>query len=231
MGIPSITTNLSGFGCFMQDLIEHPEDEGCYIIDRRMQSVEDSVNQLTDNMFTFSQKTRRQRINQRNRVERLSPLLDWKNLGIEYSKARQLALRRAYPDAFYGTDGEDIYADPFGDVDYFGGGVERMKPGSMPASPRLRGMATPGDMGTLTEDMQSLNTSDYRGHNWPGSHVDEEDSYPFPLVMKVRSRSGSVMSGASTPGGGAFKSLSEGDLMKADAALSQVNGTTNGHRK
>lgn len=44
--------------------------------------------------------------------------------------------------------------------------------------------------------------------------------------MKVRSRSGSVMSGASTPGGGAFKSLSEGDLKKADAALSlsQTNG-------
>jgi len=46
-----------------------------------------------------------------------------------------------------------------------------------------------------------------------------------PLVMKVRSRSGSVISGASTPGGGAFKSLSEGDLKKADAALSQVNAT------
>jgi glycogen(starch) synthase len=107
MGIPSITTNLSGFGCFMQDLIERPQDEGCYIIDRRMQSVEDSVNQLTENMYTFCAKTRRQRINQRNRVERLSPLLDWKNLGIEYSNA----------------------------------------------SPRLRGMATPGDMGTLTEEV------------------------------------------------------------------------------
>jgi len=47
--------------------------------------------------------------------------------------------------------------------------------------------------------------------------------------MKVRSRSGSVMSGTSTPGGGAFRSLSEGDLLKADAALSQVNGTPNGH--
>jgi len=32
------------------------------------------------------------------------------------------------------------------------------------------------------------------------------------------------MSGASTPGGGPFKSLSEGDLIKADAALSKVNG-------
>src|SRR5215471_11308200 len=150
MGIPSVTTNLSGFGCFMQDLIERPQDEGCYIVDRRMQSVEDSVNQLTDHMFTFCTKTRRQRINQRNRVERLSPLLDWKNLGIEYSKARQLALRRAYPDAFYGVgdvrDGEEP-------DNYFGRGVERIVPTSMPTSPRLRGIATPGDLGTLTEEV------------------------------------------------------------------------------
>ncbi|KAK0447466.1 glycogen synthase [Desarmillaria tabescens] len=216
MGIPSITTNLSGFGCFMQDLIERPEDEGCYIVDRRSQSVEDSVNQLTDHMFTFCNKSRRQRINQRNRVERLSPLLDWKNLGIEYSKSRQLGLRRAYPDAFYG---EGELED---DDDYFGGGVGRMPPLSVPASPRLRGTATPGDIGTLTEEMQRLETSDYRGQAWPGG-VDEDDSYPFPLVMKVRSRSGSVMSGASTPGGSTFRSLSEGDLKKADAALNQVS--------
>ncbi|TDL23377.1 glycogen synthase [Rickenella mellea] len=214
MGIPSITTNLSGFGSFMQDLIEEPQDEGCYIIDRRMQSIEESVNQLTDSMFTFCQKTRRQRINQRNRVERLSPLLDWKNLGIEYSKARQLALRRAYPDSF--TDDED-------DFEFMG--VER-PPFSVPGSPKFRtGMATPGDIGTLTEEMQALGTSDYRGQVWPSSKEEEDEGYPFPLVMKVRSRASSVMSGASTPGGGAYKSLSERDLQKADAALSHVNQT------
>ncbi len=60
-----------------------------YIVDRRMKSVEDSVNQLTDQMVSFCQKTRRQRINQRNRTERLSDLLDWKRLGLEYAKARQ----------------------------------------------------------------------------------------------------------------------------------------------
>ena len=147
MGIPSITTNLSGFGCFMQDLIERPQDEGCYIVDRRSQSVEDSVNQLTDSMFQFASKTRRQRINQRNRVERLSPLLDWKNLGIEYSKARQLALRRAYPDAFYGAGAEG---------EEFDFGMERMIPNSVPPSPRYRmsGIATPGDLGTLTEEVR-----------------------------------------------------------------------------
>lgn len=78
MGVPSITTNLSGFGCYMDELIENSQDYGIYIVDRRMKSVEDSVTQLTDQMVSFCQKTRRQRINQRNRTERLSDLLDWK---------------------------------------------------------------------------------------------------------------------------------------------------------
>jgi glycogen synthase len=113
-------------------------------VDRRSQSIEDAVNQLTDYMTTFCQKTRRQRINQRNRVERLSPLLDWKNLGIEYAKARQLSLRRAYPDLF--QDGElDMSSD-----------FEKMAL-SVPGSPRYRkGTMTPGDIGTLTEEVSPV---------------------------------------------------------------------------
>lgn len=124
-----------------------------------MQSVEESANSLTNFMFAFSSKTRRQRINQRNRVERLSPLLDWKNLGIEYSKSRQLALRRAYPDAFLNANG-----DVDEDGDWFEASIQRFFP-SAPASPRLRmtGIATPGDMGTLTEEV-----------SWPAGECERE---------------------------------------------------------
>lgn len=94
MGVPSITTNLSGFGCYMEELIENASDYGIYIVDRRMKGVDDSVNQLCEYMYDFTIKSRRQRINQRNRTERLSDLLDWKRMGMEYVKARQLALRR-----------------------------------------------------------------------------------------------------------------------------------------
>lgn len=94
MGVPSITTNLSGFGCYMEELIENATDYGIYIVDRRMKSVDESVDQLADFMFDFTCKSKRQRINQRNRTERLSDLLDWKRMGMEYVKARQLALRR-----------------------------------------------------------------------------------------------------------------------------------------
>ncbi|CDH52238.1 glycogen synthase [Lichtheimia corymbifera JMRC:FSU:9682] len=130
MGVPSVTTNLSGFGCFMDENIENCEDYGIYIVDRRLKSIEESIQQLCDFMFRFCQKTRRQRINQRNRTERLSDLLDWKRMGLEYMKARQLALRRVYPDSFLDDDEdeEDIMPIP----------MKIPKPLSAPASPRLR---------------------------------------------------------------------------------------------
>lgn len=93
-------------------------------------------------MFQFCQKTRRQRINQRNRTERLSDLLDWKSLGLEYAKARQLSLRRAYPDSFEEED----------EFDFESGSGRARALMSVPGSPRfLSGMMTPGDLGTLTE--------------------------------------------------------------------------------
>jgi glycogen(starch) synthase len=98
MGVPSITTNLSGFGCFMNETISHTSDYGVYIVDRRMKSVEESCEQLTGYMYDFCGKTRRQRINQRNRTERLSDLLDWKRMGLEYVKARWVAIRRRWPE-------------------------------------------------------------------------------------------------------------------------------------
>ncbi|OZJ05244.1 hypothetical protein BZG36_02309 [Bifiguratus adelaidae] len=160
MGIPSITTNLSGFGCFMDENIENSEDYGIYIVDRRMKSVDESVNQLADQMFKFCQKSRRQRINQRNRTERLSDLLDWKRMGLEYVKARQLALRRAYPDSFDDDVQNDIDASP----------VKIPKPLSVPGSPRVR---------TSLANM-SLNDTDGTNGN------EDEDEYPFPVIVRRR---------------------------------------------
>ncbi|XP_011496033.1 PREDICTED: glycogen [starch] synthase isoform X2 [Ceratosolen solmsi marchali] len=98
MGIPSITTNLSGFGCFMQEHVADPMSYGIYIVDRRFISLEESVQQLAQYMFDFSRLTRRQRIIQRNRTERLSDLLDWRNLGIYYQHARVRSLIKVYPE-------------------------------------------------------------------------------------------------------------------------------------
>lgn len=88
MGIPSVTTNLSGFGCFMQEHIADPKSYGIYIVDRRHIGLENTIQQLAQYMYDFSKLNRRQRIIQRNRTERLSDLLDWRNLGIVRTNSR-----------------------------------------------------------------------------------------------------------------------------------------------
>lgn len=153
MGVPSITTNLSGFGCYMEELIENASDYGIYIVDRRMKGIDDSVNQLTSFMYDFTSKSKRQRINQRNRTERLSDLLDWKRMGMEYVKARQLALRRAYPSSF------DDVLDEEGIFDASEPKLSR--PLSVPGSPRRSGVMTPGDFASLQEGREGLSTEDY----------------------------------------------------------------------
>jgi glycogen(starch) synthase len=176
MGVPSITTNLSGFGCYMEDLIENTSDYGIYIVDRRMKGVDESINQLTEYMFDFCQKTRRQRINQRNRTERLSDLLDWKRMGLEYIKARQLSLKRAYPDKFKNG------ANPFNNQS-----LKLTRPLSVPGSPRGKlGIMTPGDLGSLQEAQETLNTEDYIGFKLGEGGAEEEDE-AYPLTLRGES--------------------------------------------
>lgn len=169
MGVPSITTNLSGFGGYMEDLIENSSDYGIYIVDRRMKSVDESIDQLTHQMFEFTKKTRRQRINQRNRTERLSDLLDWKRMGLEYVKARNLALRRAYPNLFEnGAQGSD-----------FDSKIKISRPLSVPGSPRDRNnIMTPGDLGSLQDAAL--------GDDYFHLQGDEEDEgrYGYPLTLR-----------------------------------------------
>ena len=184
MGIPSITTNLSGFGAYMEDLIEQDQakDYGIYIVDRRFKNADESVEQLVDYMESFVKKTRRQRINQRNRTERLCDLLDWKRMGLEYAKARQLALRRAYPDLFKAMVGEEI-SDA--NMNTLAGGkkIKISRPLSVPGSPRdpraesvgSTVLMTPGDLGTL----QDANNADDYFHLSMGVEDEEEDEVNY----------------------------------------------------
>lgn len=73
---------VTGFGCFMAEHVADPTSYGIYIVDRRNIGLEESVTQLAKDMFDFTRLNRRQRIIQRNRTERLSDLLDWRNLGV-----------------------------------------------------------------------------------------------------------------------------------------------------
>jgi len=94
LGLPAVTTDLSGFGAYVQQHIPEHEEEGIYVLNRRTQSFDQSVNDLVENLLAFVQMSQRQRIEMRNCVERLSEMFDWSVLIDYYNEAHDMALSR-----------------------------------------------------------------------------------------------------------------------------------------
>ncbi len=94
LGVPTVTTDLSGFGAYVQQNVAEHQDQGIYVLNRRTHSFEDATNELADHLATFVQLGRRQRVELRNRVERLGEMFDWSALIVNYNEAHDLALTR-----------------------------------------------------------------------------------------------------------------------------------------
>jgi glycogen synthase len=93
-GIPTVTSDLSGFGDFMQQLMTDHENVGIYVLNRRKLTFDQAADELADILFKFVTLSRRERIMQRNRVENISDVFDWTNLRAYYDTAHDLALKK-----------------------------------------------------------------------------------------------------------------------------------------
>ncbi|MFN3784172.1 MAG: glycogen/starch synthase [Spirosomataceae bacterium] len=93
-GIPTVTSDLSGFGDFMMQLMRDFENVGVYVVNRKDKNFDQAADQLADILFKFVTLNRRDRIMQRNRVENISDVFDWTNLRSYYDTAHDLALKR-----------------------------------------------------------------------------------------------------------------------------------------
>lgn len=97
LGIPAVTTDLSGFGAYVQKHVELAAMQGIMVVRRRGRGFDAVADDLTDHLLNFCRMNRRQRIDQRNRVERLSEMFDWNTLVRHYHDAHDLALTRGMP--------------------------------------------------------------------------------------------------------------------------------------
>jgi glycogen synthase len=93
-GVPTVTSDLSGFGDYMMQLMRDHDEWGVYVVDRATQNFEQAADQLSEMLFKFVKSSRRDRIMQRNRVESISEVFDWKNLRSYYDTAHDLAIKR-----------------------------------------------------------------------------------------------------------------------------------------
>jgi glycogen(starch) synthase len=92
-GVPSITSDLSGFGDYILNHLPEHDEYGLHVIERGKRTFDWSANQLMETMYAFLNQTRRERIMQRNNVENNSSIFDWSNLIKHYQEAYKLALK------------------------------------------------------------------------------------------------------------------------------------------
>ena len=95
LGVPAVTSDLAGFGTYLQEHVPDYADHGLGLVHRRGRSDEQAIDELTAHLLAFVPTDRRERIAMRNRVESLSERFDWRNLGRHYHEAHAMALARA----------------------------------------------------------------------------------------------------------------------------------------
>jgi glycogen synthase len=94
MGVPAVTSDLAGFGRYVED--HHPDHDqwGLTVLPRRRRSYHESASDLASRLLAFCKLDRRQRIAIRNEVDRHSWDFDWSKLASAYHRAHDLAIDR-----------------------------------------------------------------------------------------------------------------------------------------
>ncbi len=93
-GVPTVTSDLSGFGDYMMQIMRDYEQWGVSVVNRKSQNYQESAEQLANLLFKFVQQSQRDRIMQRNRVESIADTFDWSNLRGYYDTAHELAVMK-----------------------------------------------------------------------------------------------------------------------------------------
>jgi glycogen(starch) synthase len=94
MGVPAITSDLAGFGRYVQETLPDCEGKGMTVLRRRGRPFHEAAAELARQLLEFCKLDRRGRINLRNDVERHSWEFDWSKLGKAYDWAHDLAMAR-----------------------------------------------------------------------------------------------------------------------------------------
>jgi glycogen(starch) synthase len=86
-GIPSITSDLSGFGDYLLKHFPDHNKHGMFVVERGKRTFDWSARQLSGFLYQFLTQSRRERIMQRNNAENYSASFDWDNLVKYYEDA------------------------------------------------------------------------------------------------------------------------------------------------
>lgn len=92
-GIPSVTSDLSGFGDYLMHHFPDHERHGMFVVERGKRSYDFSARQLAEFLMRFLKQDLKERSAQRSTVEKYSGSFDWENLIKHYNEAYEMVAR------------------------------------------------------------------------------------------------------------------------------------------
>ena len=92
LGVTALTTDLAGFGRFIQNKLN--DKGGMYILKRFNRSEEEEVEDFAKILLEYSKLTHNERVQQKIKAKELAMHADWKVLVENYIKAHNLALQK-----------------------------------------------------------------------------------------------------------------------------------------
>jgi glycogen(starch) synthase len=87
LGLPTITTDLSGFGAYVARHVPDALQNGVLVLNRSNNSSDACIEQMTSFLLRFCELSRRERIAIRNRAERLTERFTWDVMSAHYHRA------------------------------------------------------------------------------------------------------------------------------------------------
>ena len=93
LGVPAITTDLAGFGRFIEK-DERTNKKGLFVLKRYNKNEEDIINEFVKTLYNYINLTRHKRVENKIEAKSLAELADWKELIHNYFQAHNLALKK-----------------------------------------------------------------------------------------------------------------------------------------
>jgi glycogen(starch) synthase len=91
MGVPAITSDLAGFGCYADEVFRDHDAWGLQVLPRRERRYHDAAADLAERMLSFCRLPRAGRVALRNDAEAHSQVFDWSMLASAYHMAHDRA--------------------------------------------------------------------------------------------------------------------------------------------
>ncbi|MCL5010852.1 MAG: glycosyltransferase [Patescibacteria group bacterium] len=95
LGVPSVTTDLTGFGKHIKNENSNKETPGVFVLQRENKTEEESAGELAKILFNFAKLKKVQRVENKIEARKIALGADWKNLMENYIKAQNQAVEKA----------------------------------------------------------------------------------------------------------------------------------------